>query len=79
MKRTIDENRIRSHSEEKEQLDEKDEEIKALIEERRDISKEDKEQMKIVSKKIKTCTPSLTVDSHGTRDGFVALIKRWTI
>ena len=51
----IDENMRRSQYDENEQLDEKDEEIKALIKERRKINKKGKDQMKNVSKKIKKC------------------------
>ena len=46
---------LRSQNNKKDQVEEEDDEIKALIEERRNIRKEDKEQMKHVSKKIKKC------------------------
>ena len=44
---------LRSQNNTKEQIEENTDEIKALIEKRRNIWKEDKEQMKNVSKKIK--------------------------
>ena len=44
---------LRSQNNKKDQVEEDDDEMKALIEERRNIRKEDKEQMKHVSKKIK--------------------------
>ena len=46
---------LRSQNNKKDQVEEEDDEIKALIEERRNIRKEDKEQVKNVSKKIKKC------------------------
>ena len=48
----------------KDQTEEEDDEIKALIEERRNIGKEDKEQIKHLSKKIKKCIR----DSTGLED-----------
>ena len=47
---------LRSPSNMKDQIEERDDEVKALIEERRNIKKEDKEQIKKnVSKKIQKC------------------------
>ena len=46
---------LRSQNNKEDQVEEEDGEMKALIEERSNTRKEDKEQMKHVSKKIKKC------------------------